>query len=128
MGIPIASPTVYGIPLGLPSQEEEYRRKSDGKIFKRMESSSEEDWWGWLLASDGEKAEEFGRYTPDNFEEEWEEVEQPIYLVSEMVLARTFRSDVFAPGTGPNDGAIRYPADHAQAGQVEAVTRLIAAV
>ncbi len=46
-----------------------------------------------------------------------------IYLVSLIVLGRTSRYDVFAPGTGPNDGAVRNAA-----GQVEAVTRLIAAV
>ena len=46
------------------------------------------------------------------------------YLVSLLVLARCRgRMDVFAPGTGPNDGAIR----HAN-GQIIAVTRLIRAM
>jgi len=48
--------------------------------------------------------------------------EGTVYLVSALVLARVTRSDVFAPGTGPNDGAIR------KDGQVVAVTRLIASV
>jgi len=44
-------------------------------------------------------------------------------LVSAMVLARCAgRGDVFAPGTGPADGALRNAAGH-----VEAVTRLLAA-
>lgn len=48
-----------------------------------------------------------------------------IYLVSGMVLAHASvrgRVDVYAPGTGPNDGAIRN-----DKGQVEAVTRLLMA-
>ncbi len=46
-----------------------------------------------------------------------------VYIVSGMVLAQCKgRTDVFAPGTGPNDGAIRN-----DAGQIVAVTRLIAA-
>jgi len=46
-----------------------------------------------------------------------------IYLVSALVLARCHgRTDVFGPGTGPSDGAIRN-----EKGQVIAVTRLIAA-
>ena len=45
------------------------------------------------------------------------------YVVSSMVLARCAgREDVFGPGTGPNDGAIRDPE-----GRVIAVTRLIGA-
>lgn len=45
------------------------------------------------------------------------------YLVSLMVLDRVSgRNDVFAPGTGPNDGCIRD-----EKGQIQAVTRLIAA-
>lgn len=51
--------------------------------------------------------------------------EGTVFIVSGMVLAALAgkgRSDVFGPGTGPNDGAIRNAA-----GQVEAVTRLIAA-
>jgi hypothetical protein len=48
------------------------------------------------------------------------------YLVSGMVLsalqAGPIRRDVFAPGTGPNDGAIRNDKGH-----IAAVTRLIAA-
>ena len=45
-----------------------------------------------------------------------------VYLVSAMVLARCVgRFDVFAPATGPDDGAIR------QNGQVVGVTMLIAA-
>ncbi len=48
-----------------------------------------------------------------------------VYLVSGMVLAHVSvrgRVDVYAPGTGPNDGAIRN-----DKGQVEAVTRLLMA-
>lgn len=51
-----------------------------------------------------------------------------VYLVSLVVLSHPSvagRSDVFAPATGPSDGAVRYPAGHPQAGQVEAVTRLV---
>jgi len=44
------------------------------------------------------------------------------YIVSAMVAARCVgRCDVFSPGTGPNDGAIRGN------GQIVAVTRLIQA-
>ena len=46
-----------------------------------------------------------------------------IYLVSALVAARCVgRKDVFSPGTGPNDGAIRDAK-----GQIMAVTRLIQA-
>lgn len=44
------------------------------------------------------------------------------YIVSGMVLSATDRADVFGPGTGPADGAIRN-----EAGHIIAVTRLIAA-
>lgn len=45
------------------------------------------------------------------------------HLVSALVLARCAgRSDCFAPATGPNDGVVRN-----DKGQVEAVTRLVAA-
>lgn len=48
-------------------------------------------------------------------------LEPTLYIVSAMVLARCAgRRDVVAPGTGPNDGAIRNAA-----GQIEAVTRLV---
>jgi formylglycine-generating enzyme required for sulfatase activity len=46
-----------------------------------------------------------------------------IYVVSALVLGRTNRPDVFAPGTGPQDGAVRN-----EKGHITAVTRLIAAV
>lgn len=46
-----------------------------------------------------------------------------VYIVSAMVLGQCRgRNDVFAPGTGPQDGAVRN-----EAGQVVAVTRLISA-
>ena len=45
-----------------------------------------------------------------------------IYIVSGMVLAACSRADVFGPGTGPTDGAIRD-----EGGRIVAVTRLIAA-
>ena len=46
-----------------------------------------------------------------------------IYLVSALVAGRCVgRADVFSPGTGPNDGAVR----NGQ-GQIAAVTRLIQA-
>jgi len=46
------------------------------------------------------------------------------YIVSGLVLAHVpaDRGDVFAPATGPNDGAIRDPKGH-----IIAVTRLVAA-
>ena len=53
------------------------------------------------------------------------------YIVSAMALAHpavTGRSDVFAPATGPTDGVVRYPKDHPQAGQIQAVTRLVGRV
>lgn len=44
-----------------------------------------------------------------------------LYLVSSMFIGRVgSRPDVFAPGTGPNDGAV-----YNEKGLVEAVTRLI---
>lgn len=46
-----------------------------------------------------------------------------LYLVSGMVLARVQRPDVFAPATGPQDGAVRDGA-----GRLVAVTRLVASV
>lgn len=46
------------------------------------------------------------------------------YIVSGMVLARCqHRSDVFAPATGPQDGAIRD-----EKGQIVAVTKLVASI
>ena len=46
-----------------------------------------------------------------------------IYVVSALVLGRAVgRTDVFAPGTGPQDGAIRD-----DAGRIVAVTRLVGA-
>ncbi len=49
--------------------------------------------------------------------------EGTIYIVSGMVLAHCQgRTDVFGPGTGPKDGAIRN-----EKGHIIAVTRLIAA-
>lgn len=50
------------------------------------------------------------------------------YIVSAMALAHpdvAGRTDVFAPATGPEDGVIRYPKGHPQAGQIQAVTRLV---
>lgn len=55
-------------------------------------------------------------------------VEGVTYIVSAIVLGRPEcldRDDVVGPGTGPNDGAIRFPPGHPRAGQVEAVTRLV---
>ena len=47
--------------------------------------------------------------------------EGTLYIVSAMVLGRVQgRSDVVAPGTGPNDGAIRD-----EGGRIRAVTRLV---
>lgn len=61
-------------------------------------------------------------------------VEGVVYLVGALVLGRAFgRADVFGPGTGPNDGAIREPelledgTPNPKKGQIVAVTRLIAA-
>lgn len=52
-----------------------------------------------------------------------EPAEDTIYIVSGLVLSRAFgRTDVFGPGTGPNDGAIRD-----DQGRVIAVTRLVGA-
>lgn len=48
---------------------------------------------------------------------------ETIYVVSAMVAARVKRLDVFAPGTGPQDNAIRN-----EKGQIVAVTRLICSV
>jgi hypothetical protein len=45
------------------------------------------------------------------------------YIVSALVGARVARSDVFTPGTGPNDGAVRN-----EKGHIIAVTRLKATV
>lgn len=49
--------------------------------------------------------------------------EGTIYIVSALVTGRLSRPDVVAPGTGPNDGAIRFT-DGPNKGQVDAVTRL----
>ena len=43
------------------------------------------------------------------------------FIVSALVAGRVSRADVFAPGTGPQDGAIRNDKGH-----IVAVTRLIA--
>lgn len=43
-----------------------------------------------------------------------------IYIVSMLVAGLVRRPDVFSPGTGPNDGAVRN-----DKGQIAAVTRLI---
>ena len=54
-------------------------------------------------------------------------VEGTLFIVSAMVLGRPeclSRTDVVGPGTGPNDGAIRYD-DGPRKGQVIAVTRLV---
>lgn len=55
---------------------------------------------------------------------------ETVYIVSAIVasaLAGSGRTDVVMPGTGPQDGAVRYPAGHPQAGQIKAVTRLVRA-
>ena len=49
------------------------------------------------------------------------------YVVSGLIQSALraqgiYRSDVLAPGTGPNDGAVRCP----HTGQVRGVTRLLA--
>jgi hypothetical protein len=49
--------------------------------------------------------------------------EDTIYIVSLLVASRCAgRKDVFSPGTGPNDGAIRD-----EQGRIQAVTRLVRA-
>lgn len=55
-----------------------------------------------------------------------------LYIVSGMITSSMPEGlPLVAPGTGPNDGAIRFPATlpdgskHPQAGQIEAVTRLV---
>lgn len=49
--------------------------------------------------------------------------EGTIYIVSALVAGRCIgRTDVFSPGTGPNDGAVRD-----EKGQIKAVTRFIQA-
>lgn len=49
------------------------------------------------------------------------ESDDTLYIVSALVAQRCGgRADVFAPGTGPADGAVRNAA-----GQIEAVTRLV---
>jgi len=51
-----------------------------------------------------------------------------VNIVSLIVLSQAKgRTDVVAPGTGPKDGVIRFPVDHPQKGQVQAVTRWVAA-
>jgi len=45
--------------------------------------------------------------------------EGTIYIVSGLVAGRISRPDVFSPGTGPQDGAVR------ENGRIVAVTRLI---
>jgi hypothetical protein len=47
------------------------------------------------------------------------------YIVSGIVgSACAGRPDVFVPGTGPTDGAIRHPKGHPEEGRIIAVTRL----
>ena len=47
------------------------------------------------------------------------------YIVSGLVgSACGGRADVFVPGTGPTDGAIRHPKGHPEEGRIIAVTRL----
>lgn len=46
-----------------------------------------------------------------------------LLIVSGLVLSRVLRGDVFGPGTGPNDGAIRN-----EKGHIVAVTRLISSL
>jgi hypothetical protein len=49
--------------------------------------------------------------------------EGKVFIVSALVAGRCIgRADVFSPGTGPNDGAVRD-----DKGQIKAVTRLIQA-
>ena len=56
-----------------------------------------------------------------------------ILIVSALVAGQSRRYDVFSPGTGPNDGAIREPDElpvgypNPRKGQIVAVTRLIRA-
>lgn len=50
-------------------------------------------------------------------------VEGTVYIVSGMVAEQVRRGDVYSPGTGPNDGAIRNDKGH-----IVAVTRLIRSV
>ena len=54
---------------------------------------------------------------------------ETVYLVSAVVAAALVgqgRVDVFVPGTGPQDGAVRFREGPHQ-GQIEAVTRLVQA-
>lgn len=69
---------------------------------------------------------EFPLFTSTNFGEV-EGLPAPqygvIFLVSALVAGRCVgRADVFSPGTGPNDGAVRNDQGH-----IKAVTRLIQA-
>ncbi|PIR21931.1 MAG: hypothetical protein COV44_10595 [Deltaproteobacteria bacterium CG11_big_fil_rev_8_21_14_0_20_45_16] len=52
-----------------------------------------------------------------------------VFIVSGFVLNRAVgrNADVFGPGTGPQDEAIRFPDGHKLAGLVDAVTRFNAA-
>ncbi len=69
----------------------------------------------------------FGRTTFGEVTGLPEPEEGTIFIVSIIVAGRVpNRMDVFAPGTGPNDGAIRYN-DGSQKGQIFAVTRLVQA-
>lgn len=60
--------------------------------------------------------------TPEYPSGYYDGIQDALYIVSGTVLAAlgSSRPDVVAPGTGPNDGAIRN-----DKGQIEAVTRLV---
>lgn len=53
-----------------------------------------------------------------------EPVDGNIYIVSFLVSGRAKRSDVVSPGTGLNDGAIRFQSGPKK-GLIEAVTRFV---
>ncbi len=100
------------------------RKDDDGKSMPARVSATP----GGRLADLGEVAV----YGPTTFGEV-EGLPAPeqdtVYLVSALVAGRpevAGRNDVFAPGTGPQDGAVRF-GDGPQKGQIFAVTRLIKA-
>lgn len=81
---------------------------------------------GRLLDFDGIAA--YGRTEYGEVEGLPRPAKDTIYLVSIMFAGRVGdRDDVFIPGTGPKDGAVRYPEGDEKRGQIYAVTRLVQA-
>lgn len=118
--VPVYTRQTWGDVVGIPDATAPiYRRRSDGKMFtcEAHEVSIGKTRDTYTSVDGSESIHEFD-VRDDTFDDPIED--DRLYIVSALVIGRVKRTDCVAPGTGPNDGAIRNAA-----GQIEAVTRLV---